>query len=755
MQQAAASGPAHRPAPPELVPVQLALAGSREWVLWPVGATDEELVEFSENLALDLGAGPQLSAVVAEAVRQQVADWVAHVPPPPAGAEPRRELVRLDMVVGDRRLRDQFWWDLHASEPTPEEFAAELCADVGLDARHGASVAAAIRIELAKLRRAPPTSLQLPTPRIAEEALSAVPLLADVDGLPDAHSLSCLREPEQWQEWGPSLTDLSVQEQEALQQQQAAQRQRQREELATRLAARKQAQQAAELELRQRQVAAQQAVAAAAAAQQQQQHQQPQPQQQQVAGVSQQGRAATQAQGTAGAAQRQPQGAQQRRTLRPRRAAASKRLAEILRAEEEDEEEEEESERSGSESEGRQGGASSGKRAAEASARSKGSEEYQPGEDSLAEGERQDEGTEVSARKPRQRKRASSDHAAHSKHASQSRQHSQHAQQQQQHARQQHRAQQQAEHEHQQALLAAQRQQQAQQGPQVVVQAVPSSLLATPQQQAMLAQLGPGSGGMHPSLLSGAPTSGMGTGLLGPSSGPAPGMVPVQPPPGMMPNPGMLPRDGGGPLGGPGGAMMQNGGPPADALPSAAGQPGPEQMRMVGATIVRYARELGIGEHNIPSFLARTPAEQLALFRTLHQLVQQARARQQEAATAAAYGSPGMGAGPGSGLPGMAGMPSGPPGMAGMPSGPPGMGLGPGLAGPAGIGYQQQQQHQLASTMAMAPPPMPQPLGGPGFGPPLGGQGLGLPPMPLRAEEPPPPAAPAGQFANLFSEMFD
>ena len=94
MQQAAASGPAHRPAPPELVPVQLALAGSREWVLWPVGATDEELVEFSENLALDLGAGPQLSAVVAEAVRQQVADWVAHVPPPPAGAEPRRELVR-------------------------------------------------------------------------------------------------------------------------------------------------------------------------------------------------------------------------------------------------------------------------------------------------------------------------------------------------------------------------------------------------------------------------------------------------------------------------------------------------------------------------------------------------------------------------------------------------------------------------------------------------------------------------------------
>lgn len=94
MQQAAALGPAHRPAPLELVPVRLALSGSREWVLWPVGATDEELEEFAEGLARDLGAPPQLSAIVTDAVRQQVADWVAHVPPPAAGPEPRRELVR-------------------------------------------------------------------------------------------------------------------------------------------------------------------------------------------------------------------------------------------------------------------------------------------------------------------------------------------------------------------------------------------------------------------------------------------------------------------------------------------------------------------------------------------------------------------------------------------------------------------------------------------------------------------------------------
>ena len=57
--------------------------------------------------------------------------------------------LRLDLVLGGcLRLRDQFWWDLHATAPTPEEFAAELCADSGVDPQHGVAVAAAIRIEV-------------------------------------------------------------------------------------------------------------------------------------------------------------------------------------------------------------------------------------------------------------------------------------------------------------------------------------------------------------------------------------------------------------------------------------------------------------------------------------------------------------------------------------------------------------------------------------------------------------------------------
>ena len=62
------------------------------------------------------------------------------------------------MLGGALRLRDQFWWDLHAACPTPEEFAAELCADSGIDACHGTAVAAAIRLEVGGAGRAQQSS---------------------------------------------------------------------------------------------------------------------------------------------------------------------------------------------------------------------------------------------------------------------------------------------------------------------------------------------------------------------------------------------------------------------------------------------------------------------------------------------------------------------------------------------------------------------------------------------------------------------
>ena len=55
------------------------------------------------------------------------------------------------MLLGTSlRLSDRFWWDLHAPDPTPEDFAAELCADVGAHPSHATAVAAALRMEVGR-----------------------------------------------------------------------------------------------------------------------------------------------------------------------------------------------------------------------------------------------------------------------------------------------------------------------------------------------------------------------------------------------------------------------------------------------------------------------------------------------------------------------------------------------------------------------------------------------------------------------------
>ncbi|KAI7836839.1 hypothetical protein COHA_009292, partial [Chlorella ohadii] len=137
-----------------------------------------------------------------------------------------------------------------------------------------------------------------------------------------------------------------------------------------------------------------------------------------------------------------------------------------------------------------------------------------------------------------------------------------------------------------------------------------------------------------------------------------------------------------------------------------------QQLQLVAAAIVHYARELGIGEPKIQSFLACPPDEQLKLYRTLHQLVLQARSRQQQQLQAAVL---------------------------------------------AQQQQQQQQQQQLA-------PPMPAlglgpgPMGGVPQVPPMAPP-MQLPPMPMQLPPMPldtmPQPAGAGQYANLFSEMFD
>ncbi|EFN56475.1 hypothetical protein CHLNCDRAFT_145151 [Chlorella variabilis] len=602
--------------PPELVPVQLTLGSSkgtfRDWVLWPVAVTtQEELESFAAGLVSDLGVPPQFRRPVADAIGAQVADWVANVPPPATGPSPRRELVRLDLVLGGSlRLRDQFWWDLHAATPTPEDFAAELCANSDIDACHGAAVAAAIRIELGKLRRSAPINLQLPMPRILDTLATGAAGAAGAEP-GDADALFGLKnvyaDRQEWHKWGPSQHQLSVEEAQALQkQQQLVVQQRQQQQLAQRLHQQAELERA-ELMAKQSAAAAQQQSVQGPAAQQakrlQQLHEQrpPAPGDGEVLGA--------------------------RRQLRQRRGRAS-RLKELLRQEEEADEESNQS--SASLSGGGGGGGRSTARAAEAAGGSTASRDYLPDEDSLMQQEMQEaeeERKEARHRpsRPRQRRRTA---GAAGK-----------------------------------AAAVAQKQQQ--------------QLLPTPQQQAMLPMQLPSSGsagappllghgmgggggaGMPPLLPSGSGVggalfgNGMGGALM--SMGGGSGVVPVlqqqqQLPPGMVPT-------GSGPIGGgmpqQPSLVPQQSLPPQGPLQAARQVPPAAQVHMVGGAIVHFARELNMKEDKIRAMLSRTPQEQLSLFRTLHQLVQQARARQQQQLETAAMLAAQVQQGVGAGLPPM------------------------------------------------------------------------------------------------------
>ena len=113
--------------PSELVPVLLPPRGSatrdlqQDWVLWPIntntqggggGGGDEgqggghDLADFAEGYVHDVVACAEeervvepphahLRGAVIDAVRTQLGEWAARMPPPaPVGAGPRRELIK-------------------------------------------------------------------------------------------------------------------------------------------------------------------------------------------------------------------------------------------------------------------------------------------------------------------------------------------------------------------------------------------------------------------------------------------------------------------------------------------------------------------------------------------------------------------------------------------------------------------------------------------------------------------------------------
>lgn len=142
------SGPQNDP----LVPIRLDLNvdGRRiqESFTWNLREKHMTPLSFAAQLAYDLGLPDSGRDEIAEAMQEQIA---AFVPPPSASKGECRHVVHLDLRIGRVVIRDQFEWDLHEPQNSPESFAERLCADLGLNFEHVAAVAHAVREQLVEL----------------------------------------------------------------------------------------------------------------------------------------------------------------------------------------------------------------------------------------------------------------------------------------------------------------------------------------------------------------------------------------------------------------------------------------------------------------------------------------------------------------------------------------------------------------------------------------------------------------------------
>ena len=55
---------------------------------------------------------------------------------------------KLDIRIGEIVVTDQFEWDINNPENKPEEFAINLCADLGLDSEFILPIAHSIKIQI-------------------------------------------------------------------------------------------------------------------------------------------------------------------------------------------------------------------------------------------------------------------------------------------------------------------------------------------------------------------------------------------------------------------------------------------------------------------------------------------------------------------------------------------------------------------------------------------------------------------------------
>ncbi|KAI7831351.1 hypothetical protein BC939DRAFT_183848 [Gamsiella multidivaricata] len=180
-----------------LVPIRLEIDTDevrlRDTFTWNV---NEQLVspeQFAEILCEDLDLSVmKFAQEIAQSIRNQIAEFepIAEVLVPNEGS---RVIIQLDINVGGVNLRDRFEWDV-GSELTPEEFARQLAADLGIGGEFVSMIAHEIHEQIYRFKQ---------------------DRLLDRGGLFEREPLySGFRPVDDAENWCPALETLTAEEQE-------------------------------------------------------------------------------------------------------------------------------------------------------------------------------------------------------------------------------------------------------------------------------------------------------------------------------------------------------------------------------------------------------------------------------------------------------------------------------------------------------------------------------------------------------------
>jgi len=104
---------------------------------------------FSEVLCDDLDVNPSLFVpLISQAIRAQIESVPNNEPVILSEQGDQRVIIKLNIHVGNCSLVDQFEWDMSDPSNSPEQFARNLCKDLGLGGEFVTAITYSIRGQL-------------------------------------------------------------------------------------------------------------------------------------------------------------------------------------------------------------------------------------------------------------------------------------------------------------------------------------------------------------------------------------------------------------------------------------------------------------------------------------------------------------------------------------------------------------------------------------------------------------------------------